>query len=473
MSDYLDGLVLPTTAKLRKGNYTDDDLARLRGLAAAGAYDAEAVEDAVFFPVDASANTIDSYGTFMYESTLQNFARDAERGVAVLDSHNSGRLNFGMSVTGEVLEEKVGEDTLRYMRSDFFTIPGLQTEGLNTDAYIRGVRAGLYRDVSVGFWMPPGSIVRCTICGKDMMRWWMSDACNHFAGIEYEVEGGGKTHTEVAYGGVDGGALSEYSFVHDGATPGAGVAKARHMEDVGELSPDIALQLERAFHVTFPRATRKYQGISLIGENGMTTKNKTVRVAGEDSPVDDPETTVVEEIEVEPTIIAPLDADTPDEDDEDEQEQERSAPSALKFTKTLRTSLNEKYADAGIAIGERVEDAVSTLADEVIRLRGQVSTLTADKRSLEKEAAEGRAYRTALIEELKEEVIRSASEGEDKEAKVARYVGLAEVSDVATIKGLRDDFAAIAREKYGEGRISVDNQQDSKVPKIADSAYEE
>lgn len=473
MSDYLDGLVLPTTAKLRKGNYTDDDLARLRGLAAAGAYDAEAVEDAVFFPVDASANTIDSYGTFMYESTLQNFARDAERGVAVLDSHNSGRLNFGMSVTGEVLEEKVGEDTLRYMRSDFFTIPGLQTEGLNTDAYIRGVRAGLYRDVSVGFWMPPGSIVRCTICGKDMMRWWMSDACNHFAGIEYEVEGGGKTHTEVAYGGVDGGALSEYSFVHDGATPGAGVAKARHMEDVGELSPEIALQLERAFHVTFPRATRKYQGIGLIGENGMTGKNKTVRTAGlVESEVAEDEAIIVAEDEIEPTTIAPFNEECADNDEGEEQE-ERSTPSALKFTKTLRASLNEKYADAGIAIGERVEDAVSTLADEVIRLRGQVSTLTADKRSLEKEAAEGRAYRTALIEELKEEVIRSASEGEDKEAKVARYVGLAEVSDVATIKGLRDDFAAIAREKYGEGRISVDNQQDSKVPKIADSAYEE
>lgn len=207
----------------------------------------------------------------------------------------------------------------------------------------------------------------------------------------------------------------------------------------------------------------------------MTTKGKTVRSASqvEDEIVEETPETIVVEDEFEPTTIVPLDDESVEDGEDDEQEQERSTPSALKFTKTLRTSLNEKYADAGIAIGERVEDAVSTLADEVIRLRGQVSTLTADKRSLEKEAAEGRAYRTALIEELKEEVIRSASEGEDKEAKVARYVGLAEVSDVATIKGLRDDFAAIAREKYGEGRISVDNQQDSKVPKIADSAYEE
>jgi hypothetical protein len=225
MSDYIDGLVLATTAKMKRSAYTDTELAALRKAAEAGAYDATAVADAVFFPVVASANTLDSYGTYMLPSTLKNFAEDATAGVAVLDSHNSRRLNFGMSVSGEYVEEKNGDSPIRYMRSDFFTIPGLATEGLNTDTYIKGVQAGLFRDVSVGFWMPPNSEIRCTICGKNMMRWWGDDACHHFAGSEYKVEANGETRMEYAYGAVDGGRLSEYSLVPDGATPGAGVAK--------------------------------------------------------------------------------------------------------------------------------------------------------------------------------------------------------------------------------------------------------
>ena len=467
MSDYIDGLVLATTAKMKRAKYTDAELAALRKAAEAGAYDAASVADAVFFPVVASANTLDSYGTYMLPSTLKNFAEDATTGVAVLDSHNSRRLNFGMSVSGEYVEEKNGDSPIRYMRSDFFTIPGLETEGLSTDTYIKGVQAGLFRDVSVGFWMPPGSEIRCTICGKNMMRWWGDDACHHFAGSEYKVEADGKTRMEYAYGAVDGGRLSEYSLVHDGATPGAGVAKARNMEEMGELDAETALHLERIYQTTFPRATRRFtQGVTLDTLTMPLTKGGKVMENAE---------TRSEEVVVEPTVITPVEVATHTVDDEVEVEDRAIETSKLKFSAALRSALNERYADAGITFGERVADAVTALADEVKRLRGEVSTLTDAKRALESDAKDGKAYRAALVEELKSEVIRSAVEGEDVEAKVARYVKLADASDVETIRGLRDDFAAIARAKFGSGRKSADNDEAVTETKrvIPDDAYDE
>ena len=466
MSDYIDGLVLATTAKMKRAKYTDAELAALRKAAEAGAYDATAVADAVFFPVVASANTLDSYGTYMLPSTLKNFAEDATAGVAVLDSHNSRRLNFGMSVSGEYVEEKNGDSPIRYMRSDFFTIPGLATEGLNTDTYIKGVQAGLFRDVSVGFWMPPNSEIRCTICGKNMMRWWGDDACHHFAGSEYKVEANGETRMEYAYGAVDGGRLSEYSLVPDGATPGAGVAKARNMEEMGELDAETALHLERIYQTTFPRATRRFtQGVTLNTLNMPLTKGGKVM---EDE-------LHTEEGTVELTVITPMEVTPPVAEEDAEAEDRAIETSKLKFSTGLRSALNERYADAGITFGERVADAVTALADEVKRLRGEVATLTDDKRALEGDAKDGRAYRAALVEELKSEIIRSAVEGEDVEAKVARYTKLADASDVETIRGLRDDFAAIARAKFGSGRKSADNDEAVTETKrvIPDDAYDE
>lgn len=485
MADYIDGMVLPTSARLKRKRYSEADLTKLRSLAAEGAFDPDSVEDAVFFPVNASANTIDSYGTFMLPSTLHNFAEDATKGVAVLDSHNSRRLNFGMSVTGEYGEETVSGEKLRFMQSDFYTIPGIQTEGLNTDAYIKGVNAGIFRDVSVGFWMPPGSEVRCTICGKDMLRWYMEEGCRHFPSVEYEVEADGTTRSEIAYGAVDGGRLSEYSLVPDGATPGAGVAKAQNMEDAGELEPEVALHLERAYHTSFPRATRRYQGVTLIGGHSMSTKTKR---AGEDDTEAKPtpndmtdvqEEVINEDVSIEPTVINPVEqepevAEPEPEPEEDETGERAIEKSGLRFTKGLREALNDRYSTEGIVIGERVSDAVVALADEVKRLRGEVSNLNDSKRELEVDAKAGRAYRSDLIEELKREVIRSANDEEDKEAKSARYERLAESVDIETIKGLRDDFASAARAKFGSGRRTVDNEESgSGKPSIPTSAYDE
>jgi hypothetical protein len=238
------------------------------------------------------------------------------------------------------------------------------------------------------------------------------------------------------------------------------------MEEMGELDAETALHLERIYQTTFPRATRRFtQGVTLNTLNMPLTKGGKVM---EDE-------LHTEEGTVELTVITPMEVTPPVAEEDAEAEDRAIETSKLKFSTGLRSALNERYADIGITFGERVADAVTALADEVKRLRGEVATLTDDKRALEGDAKDGRAYRAALVEELKSEVIRSAVEGEDVEAKVARYVKLADASDVETIRGLRDDFAAIARAKFGSGRKSTDNDEAVTETKrvIPDDAYDE
>lgn len=497
MSGIEAGMILPTMARLTKSQLTPERRAILLDVAKERALDGDSVGDAVFFDVVASGNAIDTYGTFMTTSTLRNFAADAAAGVSVLDSHRYDRLGFGQSVSGEYVQNGDTEQ----MRSTFYTIPGLALEGRSTDDYIRGMNAGLFRDISVGFYLPPDAEIRCTICGKDMLRrWFEDDGCRHFPGQKYTIEADGQTREVVAYGAIEGARLSEYSLVYDGATPGAGTVKARQMEDAGMLDPVLAGQLEQAYHTTFPRATgRIFTGFTPANGKGiimpMTKDTGRVRAVGEEIVEDeevtaavtpdtepddevreqpDDEVTVIEDVEAGDDSTDDVDDDNSDEEDDDESEGETIERSRSVLAASLRTALAEKYAASGIRFGRRVGETVDALAGEVVRLQGRVKDLKAERDALAQQASEGREYREALIEELKSEVIRASESDDDKAAKVERYVRIAEVSDLSTIRALRDDFADIAAKRYGTGRKSREAGTDGVIaPVVPDDAYDD
>ena len=163
---------------------------------------------------------------------------------------------------------------------------------------------------------------------------------------------------------------------------------------------------------------------------------------------------------------------------EGEDDSERSIEkSKLMFTKGLKAALNERYAGDKITVGDRVGEAVTTLADEIKNLRSQLAAKDETVRTLETEAAIGRVYRDDLVREMEAVIIRAASPDEDKEAKVARYRKLADSADIETIKGLRDDFAEAARAKYGVGRRTVETEMDrkdgKKKPALSPSVYDD
>jgi hypothetical protein len=461
-------IIIPTTGHLQRA-ISDAERKTLRDLAQQAAI--EDVEDGAepeFFAVTASTNEVDSYGTFMAESTLANFAVDATfdgkagTGVSVLDSHNGMRLGFGRSLTGE--------STGKAFRSAFFTVPGIQVPGAGTtDAYIAGLKRGLWFDISVGFWMPPEARITCTICGKDMWRWWGDDGdWHHFPGVEYEVEGDGETKRQIALGEVENGRLSEYSLVYDGATPGAGVAKARSMEDAGELDWRVAAMLERAYNTTFPRAMAG----RTFSHGSPQERAKMTEVTPRDTEV---ETLVAEDVEPVPAVEHPPVADpvvetvagVTDDDEETVIPEVTPAPEPVadpepeddfddRMTPAFRARLNAELADTGITVGSRAGAAILTLGRKV-------SELVQQNRTLADQAADGVAYREELVKDTIAMAIRALPAGKTDPGLEDRYRRQLANSTIDDIKATRDERRAAALRQCPAGRGSDDGADDEPV----------
>ena len=199
-----------------------------------------------FWSAEISNGNVDSYFTHMLPSTLTNFANDATAGVSFLNSHRHNELPFGRSLRGMYEQDNV--------IADFYTIPGLNLNGVSTDDFITGVKTGIISDVSVGFY---GGQMWCDVCKMDYRSW----DCPHVAGMKYEIQGGGQVTATV---GVDNARLAEVSAVFDGSTPDATILKATRMIEAGELKPDAVRMLEARYRMSFA-TKRSFPGVDLGG----------------------------------------------------------------------------------------------------------------------------------------------------------------------------------------------------------------
>ncbi len=204
-----------------------------------------------FWSAEISNGNVDSYYTHMLPSTLTNFANDATAGVSFQNSHRHNELPFGRSLRGMYEQDNVV--------ADFYTIPGLNLNGVSTDDFITGVKTGIISDVSVGFY---GGQMWCDVCKMDYRSW----DCPHVAGMKYDIQGGGQV---VATVGVDNARLAEVSAVFDGSTPDATILKATRMIEAGELKPDAVRMLEARYRMSFA-TKRSFPGVDL-GERKSKT----------------------------------------------------------------------------------------------------------------------------------------------------------------------------------------------------------
>lgn len=199
-----------------------------------------------FWSAEISNGNVDSYFTHMLPSTLTNFAADASAGVSFLNSHRHNELPMGRSLRGVYEGDRVV--------ADFYTMPGINLNGVSTDDFITGVKTGIIKDTSVGFF---GGDQWCDICHQN----YRSMACPHIAGFRYEIQGGGEVTATI---GVDNARLAEVSAVFDGSTPDATILKATRMIEAGELKPDAVRMLEARYRMTFA-TKRSFAGVDLQG----------------------------------------------------------------------------------------------------------------------------------------------------------------------------------------------------------------
>lgn len=442
------------------------ELAKSRGAADPTIFDEYAP---YFWRAEISSNRLDAYYTQMQPSTLRNFADAAQQGVSFLNSHNSRELGLGYSLTGEFIGAQ--QNGISRVVADFYTIPGIQLGSVSTDNFIKGVRSGLIRDVSVGF---HGGQYICSICGRDMI---VDYQCNHYPGLVYEIKDASGYPTAVAdklcIAAIENAQLSEVSAVYDGATPSAMISRATEAARDGRLTERQVNLLEQQYRMRLPekRASVQVPAITTISSTGtssittLATGILTIRDANgsastplvtsgtnttandiphtdAEAPTGDKANTGVEEIEKDETTM------TIDEKQHEAVVTERDA------LKTERDELNLQ---------------VRALGDENARLKplnDEITTLRQRVLELEPKARDGEKYRENLISETLAEGVRAFGETFDADA----YKTLLNGVNLDIVKRMHADWKKVGDQLFEGGRKTVDGNAE---PETSDATITE
>lgn len=202
-------------------------------------------EDIFTFSGNCSNDRMDAYFTRMDPTTtLRNYAEDLKNGVSLQEGHNIYVNPYGRSYDGEVVTSGDETGISSSVRGSWYIMRNLTVNGNKTDDTIRQIRAGIIRDMSVGF---GGGSYRCGSCGKDLYD---SD-CPHIPGLEDE-------HGRVSFAWIVDARLREVSTVYKGATPGAYIDKARQYAKQGDLALDKVHRLEQRFNVRLDNGSRSF-----------------------------------------------------------------------------------------------------------------------------------------------------------------------------------------------------------------------
>lgn len=197
------------------------------------------------FSGNCSNDRMDSHFTRMDPvTTLRNYADDLKNGVSLQEGHNVYVNPYGRSYDGEVTT--VGDESglSNAVRGSWYIMRGITANGNKTDDTIRQIKAGIVRDMSVGF---AGGSYRCGSCGKDL---WNSD-CPHIPGLEDE-------NGRVSFAWIVDARLREVSTVYKGSTPNAYIDKARDYVKQGQMEMDKVHKLEQRFDVRLDDGSRSF-----------------------------------------------------------------------------------------------------------------------------------------------------------------------------------------------------------------------
>lgn len=366
-----------------------------------------------FWAARASTDRLDAYFSWMMRSTLHNFAEEATAGIAFQDSHKTDGIvrTLGQSLTGK--DVGPGGNGVAHMDADFYTLTGLDPA---IDSFIRKMRGGLVRDVSVGFY---GGKWICSVCGRDMMSDW---DCWHWPGtMTYPLDKNGEPDRSkekvLVTAGIDDAHLAEVSIVYDGATPGAMILRAQRDIEAGRLKPEQVRLLEVQYRTKLPGASHSTPGHD-IEEKRMP-----------------PEATVTIRIEDLPP------------------EQVRSLFDPIGIT-------------------------ADTLVDGIRQLAERDAKRETELGELRPLADDGRSYRKARVDRAMQEYVRFCGAmgktiTEDDQA--AKRM-LLERSPIADVDLYGDDWEERATAKLGGGRQTVDTSEKDDKPatperKVPDAAF--
>lgn len=192
-----------------------------------------------------SNDRLDSHFTRMDPmTTLRNYAEDLQNGVSLQEGHNVYVNPYGRSYDGELTTLGDENGVSNAVRGSWYIMRNIMVNGNKTDDSIRQIKAGIIRDMSVGF---SGGSYRCGSCGKDLYN---SD-CPHIPGLEDE-------NGRMSFAWIVDARLREVSTVYKGSTPDAYIDKAREYMQQGQMELDKVHKLEQQFNVRLDDGSRSF-----------------------------------------------------------------------------------------------------------------------------------------------------------------------------------------------------------------------
>lgn len=406
---------------------------------------------------EVSNTDLDSYFTHMLPSSLKNYAADAmDGGVPFQHAHDPHSMPIGRSLSGRYFGGTKPRTTI-----DFYSYPGIRSKDITSDDFMRGVKAGIFTNVSVGF--HGGSYV-CDLCGRDLMTY----ECHHFPGMKYPKGDGegkkakGKKDQElvVATAGIDDAHLAEVSTVYHGATPGAVILKARGLALAGELRPETATLLEARYRIALPRAAKRF---SLGDVPAITTGFVQVVNTNEENTVESDQTAQEPEDE---RVAEEITLEVEDRTEDTMEDGKETAPQVEEriVERVVEKEVPAKPVRAMELVSEeaRADLASYGVAEDMDAARA-VGALMAHIRTLAPMAEDGKAYREYLIEEGSKAAVRAFGADTD----VDRYKAILGGQSVETIRIMTEDWDKKSGETLKGGRQTVDGDEPVHADKAA------
>lgn len=431
-----------------------------------------------------SNTEVDSHGTWMDASSLQNYARQANtgRGVPYLRHHNTdtderGRVFAGALVETSVVDQAVaGVQTARAafrphgpslsLVETAFMVRGLTLDGTANDDLIRNIEAGVSASNSIGFsvYTPvsPGSFLECDICEQDMFARGPDGkyVCPHQPGVDYEVERSAQKYHVIATARVVNATQREASGVYLGSTPGTYTLAARAHEafTAGQATERESRLLEDVLHlqrgmVTLGRPVATWSIPTAVTSAGTAIPITATPLENErdtDTQGDDMENEQIvarvrELLSDEPDRLARLDlADVSTDSD----------PVGALY-RVLEDELAEAIADRD-AVDEARQEFARTVRERLTIDDGEDIAAGIDRLMAEVEI--GREFRGDLVAELLRQMTRAGLDYDEAEQK-----SLAERLTVAQIRAQTAMFRETANRLYPPGRVT-EPQVETRTP---------
>jgi hypothetical protein len=354
------------------------------------------------FVAQISNSMVDYYYTRMDPTTtLQNFVEDAINGVGFMDSHNTYQQPLGRTFAAGLAGTVDGNFSVY---AGTYILPDLQNQAVNTTHIIDSIRAGITKDVSVGFKRGDGYMLRCSICGGDIRDY---EECPHIQGMEYNVpDQQGDLQPRMAIAWIVNARLAEVSGVYDGATPNAMIEKATNFAARGLLSPNERSILEHNYRMILPKSATTADPGKRRSETDVSNSQKK---EGE------------RKMEV------------------DEKVNEALSKEADGLTSLLRS--------LGIV---KPEEKVLTVSDGTRKMEVEIVRL----REIETQLSE---FKKAETEDAIAQGVRAQGDKFDKE----RYTKLFERASVAEVRTFGKEWEAAADATLGGGRRSKEDGDDT------------